>query len=249
MSFTMPAELGVGPDHLKAVNQFIAKSDGKDKLCATIQYACLFLAAGEPGNISKIKASVAAARKVFRILKPLESLTPLLLHPGFAGTRPLLIETIGKLKCLLMAGYFGADHIVWSGQAGLVKDPVTLQNFQRFSTYCWFGGSLCSIANEVYELSQLCLAQQECESEEEWQRKQADVNDAIHRRSLVLIHACFQAALAVGLLQLAPIKTRTVGLIGVITSALNCYMMFPALPKPVTAARPLDAAASSLKQD
>lgn len=240
MSRTSFMQNGLGPysNHLKVLNQFIGKSDGKDKLCATIQYACLLLSAGEPGNIKKIQSSVAAARKVFRILKPLESLTPLLLHPGFAGTRPLVIEAISKLKCLLMAGYFGGDHIIWSGQAGLVTNPTVLQNCQRFSTYCWFGGSLCTIMGEVYELIQLCTIRQTDESEEEWQRKQADIHATIHRRSLVLIHACFQAALAMGLLQLAPLKPRTVGILGVVTSALNCYMLFPSPPTPPDGQKP-----------
>ena len=35
----------------------------------SLQYACLFLSAGEPGNIKKIQASVTAARKVFRIMR------------------------------------------------------------------------------------------------------------------------------------------------------------------------------------
>jgi hypothetical protein len=33
-----------------------------------LQYTCMFISAGEPGNAKKIQASVAAARKVFRIL-------------------------------------------------------------------------------------------------------------------------------------------------------------------------------------
>ena len=33
-----------------------------------LQYTCMFISAGEPGNAKKVQASVAAARKVFRIL-------------------------------------------------------------------------------------------------------------------------------------------------------------------------------------
>lgn len=32
-----------------------------------LQYTCMFISAGEPGNAKKIQASVAAARKVFRV--------------------------------------------------------------------------------------------------------------------------------------------------------------------------------------
>ena len=42
-----------------------------------------------------------------------------------------------------------------------------------------------------------------------------------------------QAALATGLLGLTNWKPRFVGFLGVVASAINCYMLFPALPKPV----------------
>jgi hypothetical protein len=107
---------------VQAFNGFLAKTDGRDKLCATIQvrhmfrratlaapsalstacrlmqivactatsdvwaaslhdymvlvstracaqYVLMFLANGEPGNVRKAMASVAAARKVFRVFR------------------------------------------------------------------------------------------------------------------------------------------------------------------------------------
>lgn len=44
-----------------------------------------------------------------------------------------------------------------------------------------------------------------------------------------------QAGLASGLLQLLPLKPRTVGFLGVVASAMNCYMLLPSYPKPVPA--------------
>ena len=35
----------------------------------TLQYAAMFVAAGQPGDVKKVQASVAAARKVFRIMR------------------------------------------------------------------------------------------------------------------------------------------------------------------------------------
>jgi hypothetical protein len=46
-----------------------------------------------------------------------------------------------------------------------------------------------------------------------------------------------QAALATGLLGLTNWKPRFVGFLGVVASAVNCYMLFPALPK--TAQKPV----------
>ena len=47
-----------------------------------------------------------------------------------------------------------------------------------------------------------------------------------------------QALLACGLLQLAPFKPRTVGLLGVVASAMNCYFLLPAYPKLPAAPKP-----------
>lgn len=51
--------------------------------------------------------------------------------------------------------------------------------------------------------------------------------------------AC-KAALACGLLGVLPFKPRFVGFLGIVASAVNCYMLFPALPK--AAAPPAKAA-------
>lgn len=51
------------------------------------------------------------------------------------------------------------------------------------------------------------------------------------------IHTCalcvsllLQAALAAGLLQVLPFQPRTVGMLGVAASMINCYMLMPSYP-------------------
>lgn len=70
------------------------------------------------------------------------------------------------------------------------------------------------------------------ETAEEYAARQAAADPEIRRRTFVLIHALSQAALAVGLLELRPWKPRTVGALGVIASVMNCYMLFPTVPRP-----------------
>ncbi len=36
-----------------------------------------------------------------------------------------------QLKGVLMAIYFGADHVVWAGQAGLVSNKQTLERYSH----------------------------------------------------------------------------------------------------------------------
>ena len=57
--------------------------------------------------------------------------------------------------------------------------------------------------------------------------------------ALRLPRAPKQAALAGGLLGVTNWKPRFVGFLGVVASAINCYMLFPALPQP--AAKPAPA--------
>lgn len=219
-------------DQLKAFNGFLAKAGGKDKLTALIQYTCMFISAGEPGNAKKIQASVAAARKVFRVFGPLESVSPVILNPYLNPKKPVYIELLNKLKGVLMAIYFGADHVVWAGQAGLVSNKTLLERFQKASLYGWAGGSLCTVISESWELVQLNKIKRKDESEEAWQARQAKAISEINSHSLVLFHGLVQAALACGLLGLTNWKPRFVGFLGVVASAINCYMLFPALPKP-----------------
>lgn len=216
--------------HAKLLQQFLDKSDGRDKLLAAVQYAAMFVAAGQPGDVKKVQASVATARKVFRIMRPLEVLNPLLQQPGWAGGgRPLWVEVLIKLKPLLMSIYFGADHIVWLQQAGLMNNKGLTDRAQKASLYGWFGGSLSTILLELYELAALA-ARRPNETAEEYNMRLDKSRPEINRRLLTLVHACLQAALAMGLLELRPWSPRTVGAIGTLTSLMNCYMLYPAVP-------------------
>lgn len=223
------------------LNGFLAKSDGKDKLTALVQYACMFLSAGEPGNIKKIQTSVTAARKVFRIMRPLESLSPVLLQPGFTGKQPLAIESINKLKNVLMALYFAADHVVWAYQIGLTTDKKLGERVQKISLWSWAMGSVCTIVGEAHAIAQLSSKPRHDETPEQWSARQQEARTAINQRLLVLVHAVVQAALAAGLLQLLPWKPRTVGFLGVVASAMNCWLLLPSLPK-----KPVSQKASSV---
>ena len=238
-----PSQASLAP-HPQLLNSFLDKTDGRDKLLATVQvgaarvaprrppaghplsvpatrpcprtrpgpcgqhcsdplpllqYAAMFVAAGQAGDVKKVQASVAAARKVFRIMRvrgeemrlgaalrgwepsggphwrracllalgrwrrlrgatwvlpafvcarpslsmiitfsspnppvlpsmvplplpashlpqPLEVLNPLLTNPKLDASKPLALELLGKLKPVLMAIYFGGDHVVWAQQ-------------------------------------------------------------------------------------------------------------------------------------
>lgn len=211
----------------------------------------MFAAAGNPGDAKKIQVSVATARKVFRVMRPLESLAVLLHNPSLNKSKPILIEIINKLKPILMSIYFGADHVVWAQQAGLLSNKELTDRAQKASMYGWLGGSLCTIVGEIYEI-QAITSRRKGETDEQYEERQVQCHGDVTRRTIVLIHAAVQALLAAGLLQLRPWKPRTVGLIGVVASVMNCYMLYPTIERPlwgVKAPQCSSSATHSKKQD
>jgi hypothetical protein len=83
------------------------------------------------------------------------------------------------------------------------------------------------------------------ETDAEWAKRQDAARTEINNRLLVFIHGGLQALTAAGLLQLYPFKPRTVGLLGTLASALNCYFLLPPFPKRAApAGKPALAAAN-----
>ncbi|KAI8467564.1 MAG: peroxisomal biogenesis factor 11-domain-containing protein [Monoraphidium minutum] len=232
-------------DSLQVIKGFCAKADGKDKLTALVQYACLFASAGEPGNLKKVQASVTAARKVFRIMRPLEALTPLLVQPGFQGKQAWQLEAVAKLKDLLMAIYFAADHVVWAYQIGLVTDKAVGERFQKVSLWGWALGSVCTAALEIVALAEAAAPRKDGEGDAEWAKRQEAARAEVNGRLLVLFHALVQAGTAAGLLQVVSMRPRTVGLLGTVASIINCYFLMPAMPKRAPRPAPAPAPATA----
>ena len=198
----------------------------------------MFVSAGEPGNAKKVQGSVAAARKVFRVFRPLESATPVIVSPKIDTShgKPAYKDALAKLKSLLMALYFAGDHVVWASQAGITTNKRLVEKWQKISLYSWCGGSVITIVQECEEIGVLASTRGAGEPLADWRRRQRSAAAEIDRRLLTLVHAVTQALLAVGLLQLRPWKPRTVGVIGIVASAINCYMLLPALPAKAPAA-------------
>ncbi|KAF5833224.1 peroxisomal biogenesis factor 11 [Dunaliella salina] len=178
--------------HLQVIKGFSEKADGKDKLTALIQYVCMFLSANEPGNIKKVQASVTAARKVFRVMRPLESMTPLLVNPKFNNVDPKLLQAINRAKSILMAVYFGADHFVWACQIGLLNDKQTGERFQKVSLSAWALGSVCTIISESWQIARLSVTRKENETDEKYEARVEEARKAINQRMLLLVHGVFQ---------------------------------------------------------
>ena len=70
MGATAPA---ASPPHLAAAKrlfELLAKSDGRDKFLATLQYLALYASAGEAGAaLTKVAGNLGSSRKPFRVLK------------------------------------------------------------------------------------------------------------------------------------------------------------------------------------
>merc|ERR1712224_839906 len=221
-------------ENLKTMKALLAKSDGGDKVCATIQYALMFIHAGQAGKVKKVQGNVAQARKVFRVFKPVETLTPLITDPWGKKDDPSTLFLIKRAQMLLMALYFGGDHLVWAKSAGVIEDAETATLAKKVSMWSWFGGSVCKALVEMFELSKLVsktnqqlkeLTEEELEDERREIRAKADAQAL--KRTFTVCHATIQATLALGLVDALPLKPRTLGFLGVTASVMNIYMMLP----------------------
>jgi len=193
----------------------------------------MLASAGEPGKLQQIQASVTKARKVFRLLKPLQQLTPVLVNEPYKLGWPWFL--VNRLKAVLMAVYFGFDHVVWASQAGIYSNKEGLEKAKKISLYSWFGGSLCTIVEDIAVMSDAIQKVEGLERGSE-ERKKAIENAVrtVQARRLTLLHATLQSLLALGLMEKSVFKgrKRLVGSVGLAASALNCYMMFPPYPSP-----------------
>jgi len=225
-------------ENLKTMKSVLSKSDGRDKLCATIQYALMFIHAGQAGKVKKVQGNIASARKVFRVFKPVEVLTPMITDPW--GTKaaksddPKMMFLVKRAQMLLMALYFGGDHLVWAKSSGILEDAETATLAKKVSMYGWFGGSVCKALVEMFELSKLVsktnqklkdLTDEEFEEERREVRAKADAQAL--KRTFSVCHAAVQATLALGLVEALPLKPRTLGVLGVTSSLMNLYMLLP----------------------
>jgi hypothetical protein len=142
-----------------------------------------------------------------------------------------------QLKALSMAAFFGFDHVVWAGGAGLVEDKTLLEKAQKLSFYGWLLGSLCQLAADAAELRKLLAAREKARAVAGDAPGAAAAADeaalpALRTRAIAATGTAAQAVLAAALLGLLPLKPRTIGLLGVTTSAIACYQLCPALPAP-----------------
>mmetsp|Transcript_22379 Transcript_22379/g.26970 ORF Transcript_22379/g.26970 Transcript_22379/m.26970 type:complete len:215 (-) Transcript_22379:217-861(-) len=203
-------------DYHKCVSGLLAKADGRDKVMGAIQYVCLFLSEGQPGDTLNIMKNMGAARKPLRFYKPIELLLPLLVGPPAKGPAPLVVS--GKVKSLALAMFFALDHVVWAGQAGIIKDKELLDKCQKMSFYGWMTGSSLTALELVAALQKDANNM----SDEAKAKRQA--------QTLGVINASCQIAVAAGLLKLVDMKPRTIGAFGIATSALSIYGLLPPLP-------------------
>lgn len=67
-----------------------------------------------------------------------------------------------------------------------------MSRFQKVSLYSWAGGSVCTAANEAYELLQISKIKPKGETDSEWVARRAKTVDEVNTRLLTLFHSCVQ---------------------------------------------------------
>ncbi|KAL8136441.1 hypothetical protein V2J09_002442 [Rumex salicifolius] len=218
---------------------YLNKAEARDKLCRTIQYGSKFLSNGQPGTAQNVEKSTSLARKVFRLFKFVNDLHGLI-SPTAKGT-PLPLVLLGKSKNALLSTFLFLDQIVWLGRSGIYKNKERVELIGRISLYCWMGSSVCSTLVELGELSRLSTQmkklRRELKDNDKYKNEQyLAKHELSNERSLAMVKAAADIVVAVGLLQLAPMKvtSRVTGAFGFATSLISCYQLLPARTKPKT---------------
>jgi hypothetical protein len=183
----------------------LAKSDGKDKTIALLQYLAMFTSNGTPGNAMSLQKSFGSARKPFRIFKEVEFLLPVIENPPVG------------------------NHIVFLGATGLVTNKRITELCQKLSYYGWFVGSVAGLYQSANELGKCVRDVAEAEDDEDRKQEIAKVAKPVFT---AITTNTLQALLALALLEKIPMKKRNVGALGVVLSMLNVYSMFPPPPPP-----------------
>lgn len=62
---------------------------------------------------------------------------------------------------VLMAMYFGADHMVWAYQIGLTKDKAAGERWGKISLWSWALGSVCTVVAESWSIAKLQVKRKE----------------------------------------------------------------------------------------
>ena len=127
----------------------LAKSDGKDKTLALLQYLAMFTSNGTPGNALNLQKSFGSARKPFRIFKEVEFLLPVIENPPVGNQAKVLVA---YSKAIGMSAYMAFDHIVFLGATGLVTNKQITELCQKLSYYGWFVGSVAGLYQSANEL-------------------------------------------------------------------------------------------------
>eukprot|EP00271_Cylindrocystis_brebissonii_P010498 TRINITY_DN26696_c0_g1_i1.p1 TRINITY_DN26696_c0_g1~~TRINITY_DN26696_c0_g1_i1.p1 ORF type:complete len:247 (+),score=54.26 TRINITY_DN26696_c0_g1_i1:139-879(+) len=222
---------------------FLSKAEARDKLCRAIQYGSKFVSGGEKGTAQDVEKSTSLARKVFRLLKSVNEIQNLL-TPAPAST-PLPLVLLGRAKSALLATFLALDQVVWLGRTGIYKNKENTDLISRVSLYCWMYASVTGSVIEVSELFRLSGSLKTVDRELRKTREGKSSSDEgklleqrkahtkkFSDRSLNYIKSSLDILVAIGLLQLAPktVTPRVTGALGVITSVISCYQLFPPPP-------------------
>eukprot|EP00252_Welwitschia_mirabilis_P008874 TRINITY_DN21113_c0_g1_i1.p1 TRINITY_DN21113_c0_g1~~TRINITY_DN21113_c0_g1_i1.p1 ORF type:complete len:171 (-),score=23.21 TRINITY_DN21113_c0_g1_i1:149-661(-) len=126
---------------------YLSKSETRDKICRTIQYAAKYISNGESGTAQGVDKSTALARKVFRLFKFVNDLHALI--SPLPKSTPIPLVLLGKSKNAMMSVYFALDQVVWLGRSGIYKNKEHVDLISKLSLFSWLGALVCTDLIEV----------------------------------------------------------------------------------------------------
>ena len=203
----------------------------------------MFASGGEPGTALAVQKSLAAARKPFRLYKPVEILVPFLRSPpDFAANAAN--AAVEYAKNIGMAIYFGCDHVVWAHAAGVVKDAALAKNMQKLSLWGWFIASCAGLYAQTGDLTDALDDMTDANREESEAVAAGDgvavASASARKRDAArvargvmagVVTNGAQALLALALLEKVSMSKKQTGALGVFLSAMNVYKLTPPMKR------------------
>eukprot|EP00127_Corallochytrium_limacisporum_P002528 Clim_evm85s128 gene=Clim_evmTU85s128 len=182
-------------------------------------------------RMKKLSEAVQLSRRLFRIGKPID----FAVSCAKANDGDPMLRALKQGNSVGMGIWLIYDHILWATKVGLYKGDAA--DAAKKSSYAWVFGLLCGIFKNLHimhlnqeKLTALLQGNRPSTQEEldTYNKNLAHYRDVQFKEILDLVKNVLDLGIPLTTLQYVSFTSGRVGLIGVITSIIGWYQIWPA---------------------
>eukprot|EP01137_Pigoraptor_chileana_P026068 Opistho-2@96502 len=211
--------------------QFTSQTAGRDKIYRTLQYVSKILGAHYAGQkdmkltiekLSKLEGALGQSRKLFRLFKSLDFVQVIVKNHNHPDT---FLRVAINARAASLAVWLIFDHIVWAAKVGLISADTA--RWTRVSSRFWLFALAVAIAKDIYVIN----AAKEKERKAKGGSPQPLYPTNAEQKTLYLdlIRDSFDIFLPASTLGYVQLSTRSVGIVGLVSSLIGGYQQWPKL--------------------